>query len=271
MSKIMDVYNMLDDGKRVWNGYLAAVIDYKPAQIFHSLVMKYKYYEEHMDELKNRDYEDYTMLAQGWFYCTIDDLYKSTCMKYKSQTAAIKKLIDLHLIEVKKYGLFNRRYFRIVAEGLKSLIEKGKEIVKKASKKFAILGNISSDEPENDSSDTQREVLPTHPIDEADEVYTEYPEVYTMLKKTFKDKQIKQFIKQVKDKGVNGNDVYAFIKRCCDKSFTNGRIIPNKLAYLKKVIENEPISDNYEQQSNKRTHHYDGEAIKAELLAQFRD
>ena len=271
----MDVYNMLDDGKRVWNGYLAAVIDYKPAQIFHSLVMKYKYYEEHIDELKNRDYEEYTMLSQGWFYCTIDDLYKSTCMKYKSQTAAIKKLVELHLIEVKTGGLFNRRYFHIVAEGLKSLIEKGKEIINRAKKKF----NIFNDEIEDSASKEQDHNVSVPNNSGIDD--KAYPEVYDMLRENFKDSAIKGYIKLALRRGVNKSDVYDFISSVYAR--IEGRNIPknNLRQYLYKSLQNEPLENElledptfyipHFSQPKKKEHIYDGEAIQEELLAQFRN
>lgn len=120
MSCMADVaLKLKEDGNRSWNYYIAGAIGLKPAMVFSSLVLKAKYYEEHQ-----------MLDSDGWFYCTIEDLYDSTMFKYKSQAAAIKKLIALGLIEFKTEGLFNKRFFRIVAERIDDILDKGKSILK---------------------------------------------------------------------------------------------------------------------------------------------
>ena len=41
---IESIYQLLEDGKRTWNVYLSDAIGHKPAQIFHTLVLKFRSY-----------------------------------------------------------------------------------------------------------------------------------------------------------------------------------------------------------------------------------
>ena len=75
-------------------------------------------------------------MDDGFFYCTIDDLYKSTGKKYDAQTTAVKKLVDLGLIEYKVAGIPAKRYFRVVLKDIEVLINKGKELLGEVKEKI---------------------------------------------------------------------------------------------------------------------------------------
>lgn len=272
---IESIYQLLEDGKRTWNVYLSDAIGHKPAQIFHTLVLKFRSYNANKSKY-SADIQN--MLNDGWFYCTIDDLYDSTRYKYKSQATAIKKLIELELIEVKTGGLFNKRYFRIIANGLQNILQKSKDIAKKAKQIVEDILGINT-EKRDDSVSTEPNCNESTPAELNDKIDSEtYPEVYDMLRENFKDSAIKSYIKLALRRGVNKADVYDFISRVYAR--IEGRNIPknNLRQYLYKSLQNEPLEDPTFyiprfSQPKKKEHYYDDveEEILAQYLAQFKD
>lgn len=49
----------------------------------------------------------------GWFPCTVDKVQTETKLSADQQTLALKKLVEVGLIETKRKGLPARRYIRI--------------------------------------------------------------------------------------------------------------------------------------------------------------
>lgn len=110
-----------------FNRLLSHAIGINENIIYSSLISKYTYYT-----IAKPD-----SVSDGWFYCTIDDLWESTTLKEKAQTRAIKRLVEIGLIETKVQGVPPRRYFRITNNTglLRNLIAEGEKISKKSNKK----------------------------------------------------------------------------------------------------------------------------------------
>lgn len=239
MSTINDAAAMLKDGNRSWNCYLGAQVGVKPAMVFSSLVLKAKYYEE-----KNMTDSD------GWFYCTIEDLYQSTMLKYKSQTSAIKKLVELKLIEVKTEGLFNKRFFRIVADGLNALIEKGKKAVKGIVEvvdtvKAAVSEKLGSSAETTDETKDDRQLREGYehqygsklPQNGFDEYKARMKNIAEVLDGKFRIYQLCKFEYAAKShEGVTDENVVGYIRYCYGK--LKGRKVPNPYGYLLAIITN---------------------------------
>lgn len=119
--------------------YLAHSIGMTETIIYSALISKQIFYNKN------------NMLVDGWFYSTIYDLEESTTYGVKAQKSAIKKLIQLGLIECDVKGLPAKRYFRICIDmdNIKKLIEKGKEIVKRFSKTYNSNSSEKSISSEN--------------------------------------------------------------------------------------------------------------------------
>jgi hypothetical protein len=83
------------------------------------------------------------------FFCTTEKLEELTTLGYKAQTLAIKTLESLGLIKVvRKNG--NKRYFIVILDAVKSLIEKFSKTVKpKEENQDCQKGNYRNDEKEN--------------------------------------------------------------------------------------------------------------------------
>lgn len=109
------------DNFGVFNRELAHQIGLHEAIIFYELVAKHQFLEKSHIEIDGTD---------GYFFCTTDNLLERTTLKRKPQTAAIKNLIKLGLIEQRNYGLPMKRYFRINVEKIFEITSVKKKIAK---------------------------------------------------------------------------------------------------------------------------------------------
>jgi hypothetical protein len=92
------------DGSIVVNKNLVHAIGLNAAVMFSELISKKQYFE------------DRGMLTEdGYFFNTVDNIRLDTGLGEKPQTAAIKKLEKLGLIETEKRGLPAKRHFKITA------------------------------------------------------------------------------------------------------------------------------------------------------------
>lgn len=96
----------------VYNKDLAQRLGLIESIIFGELCSEYDYYHDN-DML----YED------EWFYSTTENLEKNLNLGYKTQSKAIKKLIEIGLISQKNVGIPMKRYFKINQEKLLELVE----------------------------------------------------------------------------------------------------------------------------------------------------
>jgi hypothetical protein len=129
------------------NRYLAHAIGLNEALIFAALISKYTYYSN-----KN------TLDQEGFFYSTIDDLEESTTLGRKAQDRAIKKLVQLKLIETKLKGLPAKRHFKINPDIsiLESLINNVKTSMSKRDK----LDNKAENDGQTNTSDMDKTDCP---------------------------------------------------------------------------------------------------------------
>ena len=93
------------DGSIVVNKKLARGIGIQPAIMYSELLSKYKYFF------------DRSMLKDGWFFNSIENMRKDTCMSEYQQREAIGKLRELGLIGYKLNGMPATRYFKIIKSG----------------------------------------------------------------------------------------------------------------------------------------------------------
>lgn len=228
MTEMKDMLRL--DNKGIWTSYyLAAAIGKKAAEVYSSLFLKAEYYTKHgMIE------------GGGWFYCTIGDLYKSTLLKYKSQTSAIKQLIKLGLIEMKKDGLFNKRYFRIVVtDTLNSLIEQGKRFIN------GITGTVEkavttvkeqriAKEDEKLSDQYEKEYGTTLPVENISFYRERLSSLSARLGNRFKPHQLMRFEHMSFEQGIAEEDIPSFLSYCYSK--TKGKKVVNLFGYLVKII-----------------------------------
>ena len=97
------ILNLLrSDGSIILNKKMLKEIGVNQTIVFSELLSKQNYYEERG-----------MLTKEGYFYCTIDDLESSTSLTKPQQTGAIKKLVELGLIDYKLKGVPSTRYFKI--------------------------------------------------------------------------------------------------------------------------------------------------------------
>lgn len=104
---IESILNLLrSDGYITVNKTLVKKIGLSSTVLYSELISKYKYFKD-MGKLQN-----------GFFYCTIDDMYENTGIKKDEQEGCIKNLAKLGLLEKKVMKLKGdeapKRYFRII-------------------------------------------------------------------------------------------------------------------------------------------------------------
>ena len=208
--------DIIKDGNSIpTNRFIVHAVGYKKAYILNALISKSIYYT------------DNGMSEDGWFFCTVDDLYKSTGMKYDSQTTAIKKLQAIGAIEYAVRGLPAKRYFRVVADKIHELINKGKDILRSLGEKIADTVNEvkeiitdKRDTPERDDSED--------------------------IKKLREDMHNKLSVRQVKElvaytKSLIGFEsekaLYWYITECYH-SAEKHKTVQSMPAYMKAVIKN---------------------------------
>ena len=90
------------DGSIILNKKLMREIGIEPTIVFSELLSKQNYYEERGRLSKG-----------GYFYCTVSDLEYSTFLSKHKQTGAIKKLVELGLIDYKLKGTPPVRFFKV--------------------------------------------------------------------------------------------------------------------------------------------------------------
>lgn len=152
----INLYDFLrSDGSIVVNKKLARIIGLDAAVIYSELVSKFIYWSG-----KGKLHNEKAQQSENghFFYSTVDDLEESTTFKKDKQQTAIKKLVSLGMIEVKKMGLPSKRFFRIIDAGLYKLFQ-----IKSIGDAFNNNGN------ENDAADKLEENPPTdnHAVSEA--------------------------------------------------------------------------------------------------------
>lgn len=107
------------DGSIVINKKMARAIGINATIIYSELISKFLYFS---------DKEELT--REGYFFNTVEDLRKDTCLSRDPQLEGIKKLIKLKLIDKKIKGMPSKRYFKISTDKrafdtLKALLLKG--------------------------------------------------------------------------------------------------------------------------------------------------
>ena len=90
------------DGSIIINKKLAWAIGIDAAILYSELISRYVYFDKRGELDK-----------EGYFYNTVEDLRAGTCLERKRQAKAIKRLIKLKLLAVKRGGFRNKRYFKI--------------------------------------------------------------------------------------------------------------------------------------------------------------
>ncbi len=99
------------DGSITINKRLIKSIGLITAVIYSELLSKYYYFEE-----RNMLTDD------GYFFCTVKDMKESTSLTDHQQRQAIKKLMDLKLVDIQVRGVPAKRYVKIVFD--ENIIEK---------------------------------------------------------------------------------------------------------------------------------------------------
>ncbi|KAA8673382.1 hypothetical protein [Clostridium sp. HV4-5-A1G] len=147
MQKLSPIYSLIrSNGSIVINKNLCHAIGLNETIIYSELLSRYNYFNE-----RNKLDED------GFFFSTVNDLQRATCIGEKPQKKAINNLNKFGLIEYKIKGMPPKRYFKIennidhIAHLLEigefkinELKEKQAETVEKSRNR--LLGGINSDE-----------------------------------------------------------------------------------------------------------------------------
>ena len=126
-NKILLIQELLrSDGSIVINKKLAWAVGINAAILYSELISRYVYFNK-KGELDK----------EGYFYNTIEDLRAGTTLTKYEQSLAIKRLVKLKLLAVKRCGFRNKRYFKIkcgkVADNtLRLLLLKDYVVVKKS-------------------------------------------------------------------------------------------------------------------------------------------
>ena len=99
----MEILNLLNPKNTVsFSRPLAHALGLAEALVYSALISKQEYYSARG-----------MLTDDGWFYSTIADMQESTTLSKRQQSAAVKSLVSLGLIEYKKCGLPARRFFRV--------------------------------------------------------------------------------------------------------------------------------------------------------------
>ncbi len=115
------------DNTMSFNRYIAHAIGITETIIYFSLISKMMYH------MKNNRLD-----SDGFFYATVGDIQESTTVKKEKQIAAIKRLVEIGLIETKIAGIPARKYFRIVKnlDLLLQLIAKGETVAQNIKNEY---------------------------------------------------------------------------------------------------------------------------------------
>lgn len=131
--KIIERLNPTNTGS--YNRPIAHALGLGAAVVYAALINKQVYYEQHnmLDE-------------DGFFYSTIADLEESTTLTKRQQSAAIKVLIDVGLIECKRCGMPAKRYFRVLddEEALDGLLKQGEAVMNELNPIAQKCENVTS-------------------------------------------------------------------------------------------------------------------------------
>jgi len=114
----MDVLDLIkSDGYITLSKELARKIGLNETIVLMELISKHKYFEKN-DKLDN----------QGFYYCTVADLQKSTTLNKYYQNKAITTLEELNLIRKEVKGIPSKRHFKINYPEIEKLfLNKGKK------------------------------------------------------------------------------------------------------------------------------------------------
>jgi len=93
------------DGSIVVNKKLARGIGINPAILYSELIAKYLYFQKRGE-----------LDSEGFFFNTIENLKKDTCLSKFQQKESIDKLRKLKLIDYKVKGIPAKRYFKILTD-----------------------------------------------------------------------------------------------------------------------------------------------------------
>lgn len=103
MNYEMFVLNSIsNDGFMMTNKKLCFAFDLNTSALLGELTSKYKYFKERK-----------MLTSDGMFFCTVEDLYKSTSIKRMTQFRIIKVLEKKGILETKQRGIPQKRYFKI--------------------------------------------------------------------------------------------------------------------------------------------------------------
>ena len=144
------------DNTMSFNRYIAHAIGITETIIYFSLISKM------MNHMKNNRLD-----TDGFFYATVGDIQESTTIKKEKQIVAIKRLVEIGLIETKIAGIPARKYFRIAKnlELLLQLIAKGEEIAQDIRDKYR---NRMRKSHKPDSNQVSENPTPSERTDKAD-------------------------------------------------------------------------------------------------------
>lgn len=145
-----EIFKLLNPDNTVTiNRPLAHALGTNEAIIYSALIAKQAYY-------KQREMLD----KGGYFYSTIKDLEESTALSKRQQSAAIKTLVEVGLIECCKRGMPARRCFRVNDDTdlLNSFIERGKSVIGKLGSVGARCNNKSVQNVPTSGSENAQQV-----------------------------------------------------------------------------------------------------------------
>lgn len=115
-----------------YNRYIAHAIGATETIIYYSLIAKMSYY------FYNGMLDD-----EGFFYATAIDIQESTTFTTRQQVPAIKKLVEIGLIQTKYAGIPAKKYYKILnnQKTIISLLEQGEAIANSLRNKKRKCGN----------------------------------------------------------------------------------------------------------------------------------
>lgn len=178
-------------------------------------------------------------LEEGYFYSTIENLEKKTCLSGHNQRQALTKLQEKGWISISKKGLPAKRYIKVNEENLimffndlslKNLTTSNSNFEQQEIKNFDGKKNISN---ENIEKDNKEDIPLISPTEKLELLFAEFWEAYP--KKTNKKDAFKAF-KAVKHIEKILPDIIADVeekKQTKDWQKQNGQFIPYPGTYLR--------------------------------------
>lgn len=182
IKSLSPIYDLIRaDGSIVINKNLIFALGMNESIIYTELLSKFNYF-----------FIRETIMDDGFFFNTVDNLQLDTGLGEKSQRSAIVKLKNLNLIDYKLHGVPPKRYFKIIddTELLFSIIEEGrlkrqalekKQLESVAKSKLRLLGGfknsveeeiktplvrVNNTKPNNTKPNDTKKVYINFPVDE---------------------------------------------------------------------------------------------------------